>query len=84
VKDLARHRGASWEAWLEAKGFAWAATNRRMPKAGFPPPEWPEDPLMPNLGVSQINPEYLFFFATAIRNWYSVEPGLCGRRERTE
>jgi hypothetical protein len=55
-----------------------------MPKAGFPPPEWPEDPLMPNLGVSQINPEYLFFFATAIRNWYSVEPGLCGRRERTE
>jgi hypothetical protein len=34
--------------------------------------------------VSQINPEYLFLFARAIRNWYSVEPGLYGCRERTK
>lgn len=53
-----------------------------MPKARFPPPEWP-DPLIPNLGVSPIKSEYLFFFASAIRNWYRSESGLYGR-ERAE
>src|SRR6185437_440424 len=39
LKDLARHRGASWEAWLRQRALLWAVTNCRLPKAGFPMPE---------------------------------------------
>ena len=39
---------------------------------------------MANLPFHKINPEYLFLFALAIRNWYRVEGGFTALGERSD